>query len=145
MLHHPPYFFSTRGGYAGVYDHGTTGAFDGADELGSRLGKLGIHLVLAGHRHAVDPPDAQHVVAGVGIPSAQAPLAGPTVQLVANSPTQDEHVPVERSFSIYRLVMDADTLKVQRTIYATTLERNELEPRFLPRERFREWIADVLT
>jgi hypothetical protein len=116
-LHHPPHPFETTLG-----QELTTGWLEGGAELAQRLSQLGVQLVIAGHRHKLDPPrDAPEA------PASQPPLRPPTVQLVAESPTQDSVRPVDDnteydaleglSFCRYRLWANGTTFAVERTIF----------------------------
>jgi len=125
IVHHPPHPFRIADG-----DSLKTALLEGAAELAERLADLGVQLVIAGHRHRLDPP--RHPPAGR--PPAQEPLRTPPVQLVAQSPTPDTLVPVgDRgdyaglqglSFSRYRLLADdagssvTPTFSLQRTVFS---------------------------
>lgn len=115
LLHHPVHFAYGAGGRF------SSDRLDGAEELAERLKKLNVQLVLAGHVHELDPPrDATDLEAGT-----QPPLKSPTVQLVAETPTQDwverddsdfAALP-SRSFCRYRLWADSQTFDVERTVF----------------------------
>lgn len=83
--------------------------------------------MVAGHRHKLNPAEE---VTSATPPDAQPPLATPTVQLVAESPTQDS-VPLAdgdtedadtppRSFCRYRLWADDARFAVERTVFSYT-------------------------
>jgi Calcineurin-like phosphoesterase len=97
MLHHPVHNFSP-----GLMKRFSTGALAGRRELADVLSELGVSLVLAGHRHDIDPAQS-------ATNTAQPPLHHDTLQLVADSPTL---VHGERSFSLYRLYVDNPPTKV---------------------------------
>jgi hypothetical protein len=113
LMHHPPFPFE-----AGWFERNlTTGKLTGARQLGERLERsFRIHLVIAGHRHALDPK-AELDRREAAVP--QPPLPARTVQLVSESPTASPHLtnPNEprvsklqaaksNSFCIYRLYVD---------------------------------------
>jgi Calcineurin-like phosphoesterase len=124
LMHHPPHPFQMMAG-----ESLTTAGLEGAQELADRLAKHHVQLVIAGHRHKLDPP----LQPGPDHRPGQPPLRAPTVQLVGESPTQDA-VPSSkdttnydglqpRSFARYRLWSDRGTLEVQRTVFR--YERDE--------------------
>jgi 3',5'-cyclic AMP phosphodiesterase CpdA len=113
LMHHPPFPFE-----AGWFErYLTTGKLTGARQLGKRLERdLRIHLVIAGHRHALNPK-AKLDRRGTLVP--QPPLPARTVQLVSESPTASPYLtdPNEprasglraaksNSFCVYRLYVD---------------------------------------
>jgi hypothetical protein len=119
MLHHPVHRFA-----AGPVKTATTGWLIGRRRLGDRLGRVGVHAVIAGHRHSLDPAQGATVV-------RQAPLSEGIVQFVADTPTQDTETHL-RTFSIYRLYVDdaLTTLTMRRHLARRpndTFERFELE------------------
>lgn len=109
-MHHPPHDFDPSIlSWIGL----ATGSVQGADRLALTAEGLPIHLVLAGHRHALDPP------AGRGW-EEQPPLPDRTGQLAASSPTQDHHGSSRHpnSFSVYDLGDDgAGSLTVDRAVH----------------------------
>jgi hypothetical protein len=118
LMHHPPHPFQTEEG-----ESLTTSGLEGAQELADRLAALHVQLVIAGHRHKLDPP----LQPGPDHRPGQPPLRAPTVQLVSESPTQDA-VPSSkdttnydglqpRSFARYRLLSDRGRLEVRRTVF----------------------------
>jgi hypothetical protein len=122
VLHHPPHVFeATRATEL------TTGRLEGAPEFAQRLGELGVQLVVAGHRHKLNPAED---VTSATPPDAQPPLGAPAVQLVAESPTQDSVAMAEddtedadtppRSFCRYRLWADDASFAVERTVFSYT-------------------------
>jgi Calcineurin-like phosphoesterase len=120
LLHNPPHAFA-----ATRRDAWSTAYLAGAEELAATLSELRVQIVLAGHRHAIDPP-AEAKRYGF----RQRPLREPTVQLVAESPTQrwphnDKPsllAAARRSYCRYRFVVDdaAETFSVLRTVYRYT-------------------------
>lgn len=122
VMHHRPHPFDTTLG-----KELTTGWLEGGAELAERLSQLGVQLVIAGHRHKLDP---SRDVEGAA-PGRQPPLRPPTVQLVAESPTQDSVAPPDDeteygefgdlSFSRYRLrATGSTTFAVERTVLGYT-------------------------
>lgn len=122
VLHHPPHPFGTTPG-----KELTTAVLEDGDVLADRLRELRVQLVVAGHRHKLDP--AYDVANGQA--SAQPPLRRPTVQLVAESPTQDSVAPTDdetdydellqpNSFCRYRLWAEDTILAVERTVFRYT-------------------------
>lgn len=125
LMHHPP---SAPAGSS------SAGELADADKLAACLADLRVQLVVAGHVHELDPrrdASANRVV-------AQDPLIYPTVQLVAESPTQDSIQRVEdgdgyanlqtRSFCRYRLWVAAQGLDVERTVFRYVGGANEFNP-----------------
>jgi hypothetical protein len=114
LMHHPP---SAPAGSAGA------GKLADADKLAACLADLHVQLVVAGHVHELDPRRDASANPAV----AQEPLVYPTMQLVAESPTQDSIHRVEdgdgyanletRSFCRYRLWAAAEGLDVERTVF----------------------------
>jgi len=93
VCHNPPHLFSP-----GIGTEFTTGYFYGHREAGE-LTPDPITLVIAGHRHLLNP--AEPISANDG---TQAPLRAGAGQLVAASPTQRDGNP--NSLSVYRLYCD---------------------------------------
>lgn len=106
-----------------MFSYITEGALLNADALSRALERAGCHLVIAGHRHHVDPP--------VGAPNAspraydaaaapQPPLPARLPQLVAATPTQrPEATGVAPSFNVYDVKLDAKkkSHSVERTVF----------------------------
>jgi hypothetical protein len=116
VMHHPPHSFRTGGGQALLNE-----GFVGAAPLGLRANRLPLHLVLAGHRHELDPARGE-LRSGRAAPGTQPPLGARTAQLVAESPTQKYELaqaPVRNSFSLYRLFVDelGNRLRIDRTLF----------------------------
>jgi Calcineurin-like phosphoesterase len=115
-MHHPPHAFA-----ASWAQRVTNCNVRGAKQLGTLASRLPIHLVIAGHRHALDPlgrlPRSPRL-------ALQEPLPGKTVQLVAESPTQpyrhsDNGERGRNSMSVYRLfVDDKNELSARRVLYS---------------------------
>ncbi len=116
-----------RAGHAfrtGRIARGTTAAFTDRKEVARVIGRVPFHLVIAGHRHALDPADDGSYDA---VLAAQKPLPSGCGQLVAESPTlepvvfEDIEPPRDtpRSFAIYRLHGDENSggLNVFRTVF----------------------------
>lgn len=116
VMHHPPHFFAATGTLRDL----TEGALTNADDFAKRQMNAvnPIHLIIAGHRHLPDPAPSVVLHPGRG-GQAQLPLPAKVVQLVAESPTQDQGTEGKRpAFSVYRLeISDKKTLNVYRTIY----------------------------
>ena len=116
VMHHPPHFFHAS---ASVKDL-AEGPLENGNELQGVLTTRRFHLLLAGHRHRVDPsPGVQLTPTEYGRP--QAPLPNTTVQLVAGTATQMiEDTEHERpSFNTYVLILQRPsmTLEVSRIVY----------------------------
>lgn len=101
MLHHPAHDFGASRIRRFVRGR-ATGALVGRRELADVLTELGVSLVLAGHRHALDPAQGS-------TSTGQPPLHLDTLQLVADSPTLTRG---GKSFSLYRLDVDDPPTKV---------------------------------
>lgn len=116
-MHHPPHLFRpTR------WVTLTSGRVIGVDRLAERAQELPVQLVLAGHRHKLDP-DRGVVHRGNAPDANQQPLPARTGQLAAASPTQSysiTDVEGRNSFSLYRLFVDvvSDHLRVSRTVFS---------------------------
>ena len=131
VLHHPPHPFD-----ATFRTELTTGWLEDRDELAQRLRELRVQLVVAGHRHKLNPALSAEWVA---LPWQQPPLLAPTVQLVAESPTQDSFAPMgdeteyrdlePRSFCRYRLLTGGTTLAVERTVFQYSDGRGGFSPK----------------
>lgn len=128
LAHHPPHAFS-----ASWLQRLSNCWVRGASRLAREANRLPIHLVLAGHRHALDPAlDAARTK-----PLWQPPFSARTTQLVAESPTQAylETSPGQRgrnSLSVYRLYASDGHFSLRRTVY----ESNDAQgPRL--QDRFR--------
>jgi len=127
-MHHPVHV-SGAGGWKF-----TTGWLKGREELAERLSDLRVQLVLAGHTHKLDPARA----ATDAQTGEQPPLAWPTAQLVAESPTQDSVDELHgtgryaglqrRSFSRYRLLAEGGSLEVERTVFSYSDTRGRFAP-----------------
>lgn len=107
MMHHPPHHFEKPGGGSerGLRDADRLGAWLEGRETGFQF-----QLVLAGHRHAIDPPqpaDANY---------KQPPLPAHCLQLVCGTPTQESAA--APSFSVYELERTEKGIQVSRQIYS---------------------------
>ncbi|HEX3391567.1 MAG TPA: metallophosphoesterase [Solirubrobacteraceae bacterium] len=128
LLHHPIHYARE------LADRHGPNRLMGADELAACLRDLRVQLVIAGHVHALDPP-----ASAVGLEAGcQEPLEYPTVQLVAETPTQDwpprgnrgntnADLPT-RSFCRYRLLAQGETFDIERTVFRW----NDNEGEFMP-------------
>jgi hypothetical protein len=111
FMHHPPHFFRATGLYKDRLEGPLIAPAKFYDTLTNRF-----HLILAGHRHEIDP--AEGVTFDASKPgSRQYPLPANVIQLVAGSPTQDRPGASAPSFSTYKLSTDRTFLKVERNIY----------------------------
>lgn len=96
-----------------------------------------VHLITAGHRHALDPEQGTSYSGRAGTVN-QPPLINITGQLVAESPTQDFNAGSEsNSFSVYRLFADEarQYLRVERRLF----EFSDTSPR----SGFRPSVSDT--
>jgi hypothetical protein len=110
LCHHPPHLFQE-----GLGTRYTTGYLAGADALAG-LTPEPVTLVIAGHRHALDPPAEARLDANGG---QQPPLRPGAGQLVADSPTQRDGHP--NSLSVYRLNLEDDgSVSVDRLRFGFT-------------------------
>jgi len=114
-MHHPPHFFGDD-----VFTRLTSGRVVGADGIARFVSNWQTHLIVAGHRHALDP-----AVGSVHVGSQpdfnQYPLSSSTGQLVSESPTADSDlaaIPSPKSIAIYRVHADDATkrVRVERSI-----------------------------
>jgi hypothetical protein len=120
LFHHPIHPFD-----AGRFQRCiATAAFSDREDVARTIGRVPFHLLIAGHRHSLDPAegssrDARRV--------EQPPLPRGVGQLVAESPTQEPIVfddmepsePAANSLSLYRLLVDEkrSALEVKRTLF----------------------------
>ena len=117
LMHHPPHVFDASPG-----DRMTTCLLFGSKLFGLCAKKARVQLVLAGHRHRLNPrsPTAGHIVEA----DRQRPLGSETLQLVASTATQEmadidsAHRASGNSFSVYRLLVDEarSRLRVRRSV-----------------------------
>lgn len=119
-LHHPVHAFES----SWLQEQFATTGFKGRDSLARLTGQVPFSLVLAGHRHKLDPAEDSRYDA---FDLRQPPLPQGIGQLVAESPTTYP-VPyldiqpadaVPNSFSLYRLLVDDErqALRVDRTVF----------------------------
>lgn len=118
LVHHPPHVFD-----AGLAKSITNCRLVGSDRLAAALDEAGVHLVLAGHRHRLDPPRR---VRRNAAELTQPPLTARTGQLVAESPTVgDAEDPAggRRSVALYRIWLDEANraLGVDRVVHTISL------------------------
>jgi hypothetical protein len=119
LLHHPVHAFA-----ADWRKRTGTAAFADRDRLARIIGRVPFQLVIAGHRHALDPAEG---VSYDAQSTMQRPLPRGTGQLVAESPTLERVVfdnvippePTANSFSVYRLLVDEEhgVFSVRRTVF----------------------------
>jgi 3',5'-cyclic AMP phosphodiesterase CpdA len=126
-MHHPPHFCNATGDPMDIVE----GPLRNADELNRALSRERFHLVVAGHRHLINPVlGTTHTFHPGGQPHP--PLPPTMLQLVAGTPTQavdpDDNPP---SFSVYRLRVDGrrGRLQLDRTIYQ---HASDLDSTFTP-------------
>lgn len=121
LMHHPAHLFD-----AGFGTPQTTGQLHGRQQLCDSLSDMGVGLVVAGHRHRLNPQYGAHP------PHEQPPLPQGVLQLVASSATA---VGDERSFSVYRLHWEpgSPSVTVDRLVFDYTPSGGlAMEPRFEP-------------
>lgn len=121
LMHHPPHLFDPELGTTF-----TTGQLHGRYQLCDSLAGQGVGLVLAGHRHRMNP------AYGALPPHEQLPLPAGVHQLVASSPTV---VAPDRSLSLYRIHWEpgSPTATLDRLVFDYTAAGGlEHEPRFEP-------------
>lgn len=120
LMHHPPHHFEKPGG-------GSEGGLRDAQRLGtwleSREAAARFHLILAGHRHAIDPPRPSHP------DYVQPPLPAHSLQLVCGTPTQASCS--DASFSVYELQREEEGVTLVRKIYS---RKGLADRRFTPSE-----------
>lgn len=106
--HHPPADF------VGGIQASLVGALNGRDELATSLDDATIQVVLAGHRHKMDPPPHAEK-------SPRPPLPDSSLQLCAASATVDSSKPAmvddALTFCAYGLYENKGTLTVTREIF----------------------------
>jgi hypothetical protein len=122
LCHHPPHSFRS-----GWFTEWTSGYLQGREHF-ARLTPDRVALIIAGHRHALDPVASLDCSRG-----KQPPVASGAGQLVSESPTQRDRNP--NSLSVYRLhyASDRDMIAVERLLFAapkhTGLQRRPDEQR----------------
>lgn len=113
-MHHPPHFF---GGTLG--ERITSGHVAEADGFARCLSYSRIHLVVAGHRHELDPSQDVQYDGREPAPN-QSPLNSTTGQVVAESPTASSDLlqANRNSLCLYRFYADdaERTLRVTRSV-----------------------------
>ncbi len=121
VMHHPPHFYRPLT----LRDRLGVGQLDDASNVANQLAEAGIDLVLAGHRHRLDPAFGETVDAsGPG----QWPLPPGLAQMVAISPTIPTDAPAARrdpdgsprsGICVYRLVVSSGSITLHRVIHST--------------------------
>jgi len=113
VVHHPPHLFAQS-----FFQYFCGGVMHDADLLATACDSLDIRLVLAGHRHALDPVD--QLPRGAP-PPLQGPLPANVVQLVCESPTAEQGDDTGNAFAVYDLSVDDRSryLDVERVLYRT--------------------------
>ena len=123
VLHHPAH----AGQPITLRDRAGAGRLEQAEVVAAELGRLGIDLVLSGHRHRLDPPFGQQVDPTAG---RQPPLPPNLAQLVALSPTMTSHARLveteppdtpRRGVCVYRAIVDepGTSVSIDRVIHPT--------------------------
>jgi len=129
VMHHPPHFYRPLT----VRDRLGVGRLDDAELVADRLAAAGIDLVLAGHRHRLDPAFGGKVDA---TDATQWPLPAGMAQLVAISPTiatdpaaarRDPAGSPRSGLCVYRVMAAAVSISLHRVIHPTE-PGFELEP-----------------
>lgn len=121
VMHHPPHFYRPLT----LRDRLGIGCLDDAENVAFQLADAGIDLVLAGHRHRLDPAFGTAVDA---TKAEQSPLPPGMAQLVAISPTiltdaaAARHDPTgspRSGLCVYRVVAAAGSTTLHRVIHPT--------------------------
>ena len=123
VMHHPPHFNRP----VTLRDRMGMGRLQRSRPVATELHESGINLVLAGHRHRLDPPFGERLDATAG---GQPPLPPGTAQLVALSPTLHSHERVvdvdppgspRRGLCIYRVMADplGTSVTIGRIVHST--------------------------
>ncbi|MDH4144750.1 MAG: metallophosphoesterase [Acidimicrobiia bacterium] len=121
VMHHPPHFYRPLT----VRDRLGVGHLEDAEFVARELAAAGIDLVLAGHRHRLDPAFGGHVDAA---DPTQWPLPAGVAQLVAISPTMPtdpaaaRHDPADSPRSglcVYRVMAASGSVSLHRLIHPT--------------------------
>ncbi len=116
-LHHPPHFFT-----GSLFSQVTSGRLVQSLEVGACAEYSRLHLVMAGHRHQLDPAEGASYDGRSAAPN-QLPLNSTRGQLVAESPTAHSDLREgsgRNSLSVYRIYLDEDrdVLRVARAVLA---------------------------
>ncbi len=114
-MHHPPHFFDGT-----LFERFTSGRVAEAEALARCVKYTGVQLVLAGHRHELNPARGMTYYGNAAAPN-QAPLNSSSGQLVSESPTAGSDLsptPPRNSTALYRLHVNDkdDTLRVERAV-----------------------------
>ena len=121
VMHHPPHFYRPLT----LRDRLGIGHLLASPDVGRRLAEAGIDLVLAGHRHRLDPAFGETIDAAG---PEQHPLPAGLAQLVAISPTMPTDAAAARTdpegsptsgVCVYRLMAAAGSISVQRLVHPT--------------------------
>jgi predicted MPP superfamily phosphohydrolase len=121
VMHHPPHFYRPLT----MRDRLGVGQLDDAPNVARQLAEAGIDLVLAGHRHRLDPAFGETVDANG---PDQRPLPAGMAQLVAISPTIPTDTPAARKdpvgsprsgVCVYRLMVLSGSISLHRVIHST--------------------------
>jgi len=113
VMHHPPHFFNSQGLVSDLVE----GPLYNTADLLPAFNQHRFHLVIAGHRHALDPKKTPLPITGK---QSQPVLPANTIQLVAGTTTQESGNPQYRpSFNVYTLRVNEqlDLMCVEREIY----------------------------
>jgi hypothetical protein len=126
VMHHPPHFYRPLT----LRDRLGIGHLDDADYVACRLAAAGIDLVLAGHRHRLDPPFLETIDAAQ---PKQAPLPAGVAQMVAISPTLPTEASVARNdpegsprsgLCVYQIMASPESISLHRVIHPTDPEHD---------------------
>jgi hypothetical protein len=121
VMHHPPHFYRPLT----LRDRLGVGHLDDSEVVADELAAAGIDLVLAGHRHRLDPPFGGQVDAAE---PTQWPLPPGMAQLVAISPTvptddkaarHDPPGSPRSGLCVYRVMVSAGSVSLHRVIHPT--------------------------
>jgi hypothetical protein len=126
VMHHPPHFYRPLT----LRDRLGIGHLDDASGVAGRLAASGIDLVLAGHRHRLDPPFRETIDAAQ---PQQAPLPPGVAQMVAISPTIPTEASVARNdpegsprsgLCVYQVMASSESISLHRLIHPTDPEHD---------------------
>ncbi len=121
VMHHPPHFYRPLT----LRDRLGIGHLDDSESVARELAAAGIDLVLAGHRHRLDPSLGEQIDA---TEPTQWPLPGGIAQMVAISPTIPTDAAAARhdptgsprsGICVYRVVVGTGSVSLDRVIHPT--------------------------
>ncbi len=124
VMHHPPHYFDTN-----PMDELTAARVLNCRDLLSVLARKRFHIIVAGHRHAINPPTNYSL--NLRGNKSQPPLPNDTIQLVAGTATQLVTDPAKErpSMNLYEISIDyqSNTFSIERSIYE---HENDLDNHF---------------